>query len=424
MEKKFQAIRGMHDLLPEETSLWQNIEKHIRETVSCFGYQEIRMPILESTHLFKRSIGEITDIVEKEMYSFSDRNGDSLSLRPEGTASCVRAAIEHGLLYNQTQRLWYQGPMFRHERPQKGRYRQFFQVGVEAFGMSGPDIDVELIQLTSELWKRLGINQLKLHLNTLGSNSERLIYKSRLVEYLRDNQSKLDEDSLRRLKSNPMRVLDSKNPEIQDLIKNAPSIISFLGDDSKQHFDFICETLGLLGISFTIDPYLVRGLDYYSNTVFEWKTDLLGSQGTICAGGRYDGLVAQLGGQETPAIGFALGMERLISIVKKIGKDISTTSLDAYFIVVGSEAKKQSFAISQELRDKIPEIKLIINCGNASLKSQFKKADKSGAMYALIIGDDELKNNEIGIKSLRDNEQQISLKVEDLIKFFLKVKEN
>ncbi len=424
MEKKIQAIRGMHDLLPEDTYRWQIVEQCIRTVVSCFGYQEIRMPIVEYTDLFQRSIGEVTDIVEKEMYTFQDRNGDKLSLRPEGTASCVRAAIENGLLHNQTQRLWYQGPMFRHERPQKGRYRQFYQVGVEAYGMPGPDIDIELIQLTNDLWKKLEINELKLHLNTLGNLNERAKYKEELIKYLKKFKEKLDEDSIRRLDSNPLRILDSKNPETQNLIEDAPSMLSFLGKDSRAHFNFICNELESLNISYLVDTHLVRGLDYYSHTVFEWKTDLLGSQGTICAGGRYDGLVSQLGGQDVPAIGFALGMERLVSVIDKIGKRIENLKFDAYFILVGDEAKKRSFKISQELRDKVPGIRLITHCGDNSFKSQFKRADKSGAKLALIMGEDELKNGEISIKNLREEAEQISIKIENLVDFFIEYKKN
>lgn len=338
MSAKIQSIRGMHDVLPEHSGLWQYFERIIRNTIQQYGYREIRMPVVESTDLFCRSIGEVTDIVEKEMYTFQDRNGDSLTLRPEGTASCVRAAIQHGLLHNQQQRLWYMGPMFRHERPQKGRYRQFHQIGVETFGIDGPDIDAELIMMTARFWQQLGLNNIRLELNTLGSNEARSTYRDVLVDYLNQHHDQLDDESQRRLTSNPLRILDSKNPAMQDMIEAAPKLMDHLDDESRDHFEQLQQILSQAGIEFRINTRLVRGLDYYCKTVFEWVTDELGAQGTVCAGGRYDGLVEQLGGKSTSAAGFAMGVERLLSLIENNGVQIEP-ELDVYMLLQGRKLK-------------------------------------------------------------------------------------
>ncbi len=407
MAKLIQAIRGMNDILPEQTPYWQYVENTFRQLMQSYGYQEIRMPIVESTGLFKRSIGEVTDIVEKEMYTFEDRNGDSLTLRPEGTASCVRATMQHGLLHNQIQRLWYSGPMFRHERPQKGRYRQFHQFGVEAFGLAGPDIDAELILMSNRLWQKLGMSDdVMLELNSLGSSAARQEYREVLVKYFEAHQSELDEDSLRRLHTNPLRILDSKNPEMQKLNENAPKLIDHLDAESKQDFEALCKTLNDAGVSYKINPRLVRGLDYYSKTVFEWVTDKLGAQGTVCAGGRFDGLVEQLGGKATPAIGFALGIERLIELLE-IPEDVQRdNNLNAYLVLVGDAALAKGMPLSEKWRNEIPGLKLQVHCGGGSIKSQMKKADKSGANIAFILGDDELEKNVITVKYLREKKEQ------------------
>jgi histidyl-tRNA synthetase len=419
MANNIQAVRGMHDLLPEHTANWQFVEQCIRDIVGAYGYSEIRLPIVEKTELFKRSIGEVTDIVEKEMYTFDDRNGDSLTLRPEGTAGCLRACLEHGLLHNQTLRLWYYGQMFRHERPQKGRYRQFTQLGVETYGMPGPDIDAEIIVLTDRLWKRLGLrDKLQLQLNTLGTIEERLQYREKLVEYFNAYYGQLDEDSLRRLETNPLRILDSKNPDMKALIGNAPVLMDYLGEESLQHFRQLTQTLELLGIAYSLNTRLVRGLDYYSKSVFEWVTDELGAQGTVCAGGRYDGLVAQLGGKENYAVGFALGMERLLALLESAGNIEARAAPNIYMIRVGPEAEQFGFGVAEQLRDALPGIKLQMHCGGGSFKSQFKKADKSGAEYALIIGGDEAARQEVGIKALRREEEQINLPITEAEKFF------
>ena len=404
----------MHDTLPQQTPLWQYLERQIRKVLQQYAYEEIRTPVVEMTELFKRSIGEVTDIVEKEMYTFEDRNGDSLTLRPEGTAACVRACMEGGLLHNQTQRLWYQGPMFRHERPQKGRYRQFQQIGVETFGLNGPDIDLELILITQRIWKALGLDGLELQLNTLGTLEERTAYREVLVSYFRQHLDQLDEDSLRRLESNPLRILDSKNPDLKELNENAPSLMDYLGADSKEHFETLCQGLDAAGISYVINPRLVRGLDYYSLTVFEWVTAQLGAQGTICAGGRFDGLVKQLGGRETPAIGFAMGLERLIMLLEARIDSESLRVIDLYLVMMGTAAQRYGMVLAETLRDELPECRLQVNCGDGSLKSQFKKADKSGAKYALVLGDDELEQGVISLKPLRGQGEQQMVELDKL----------
>jgi histidyl-tRNA synthetase len=408
----------MHDMLPEQAPAWQYLEKAVRALLQAYGYQEIRMPMLEKTELFCRSIGEVTDIVEKEMYTFEDRNGDSLTLRPEGTASCVRACLEHSLLRGQSQRLWYSGPMFRHERPQRGRYRQFHQFGVETFGIAEADIDAELIIMTARLWKQLGLTDVRLELNSLGTTEARKQYRDILVEYLSAHADKLDEDSQRRLTTNPLRVLDSKNPDMQAIIENAPSLLDHLDQESVEHFDKLKELLAAAGIEYVINPRLVRGLDYYSRTVFEWVTDQLGAQGTICAGGRFDGLVEQLGGKSTPAAGFAMGIERLLALLEDNGWQAPPQTPHAYVVMVGDRAALFGVRLAEALRDKLPGLKLMMNCGAGSFKSQFKRADKSGADYAIVIGDDEAEQGVVSLKPLRDDADQQTL-AEDALAAFL-----
>ncbi len=415
MSKNIQAIRGMHDILPERIAIWHRIEDTARRVLAGYGYSEIRTPLVEVTELFKRSIGEVTDIVEKEMYSFEDRNGDSLSLRPEGTASCVRAAVEHGLLV-QPQRLWYRGPMFRYERPQRGRYRQFHQIGVEAFGLAGPDIDLELILLTARLWKQLGLVGFRLELNTLGDQPERQVYREQLLTYLRQHADQLDADSQRRLETNPLRILDSKHPQTQAIVADAPTLMDSLGEETRAHFEHICHRLDQAGVAYRVNPRLVRGLDYYNRTVFEWITDELGAQGTVCAGGRYDGLVEQLGGRSTPAVGFAMGLERLVELAEQTGFSAEPT-VDAYLVAVGETAQAAAPGIAERLRDTLPTLRLLTHCGGGSFKSQFKKADKSGARFALVLGEEELERAVIGVKDLRANNEQRELRIDDLASF-------
>ncbi|MBB5320364.1 histidyl-tRNA synthetase [Marinobacter oulmenensis] len=406
---KIKAIRGMNDILPDQTAVWQYVESRVRNVLGQYGYQEIRMPIVEHTELFKRSIGEVTDIVEKEMYTFDDRNGDSLTLRPEGTACCVRAAEEHGLLFNQTRRLWYTGPMFRHERPQKGRYRQFHQVGVECFGMSGPDIDAELLILTARLWKALGLEgHARLEINSIGTSESRRVYREALVVYLEQYRDRLDEDSKRRLSTNPLRILDSKDPETRQVLSDAPVLDDYLDEESRTHFEQLKALLDAAGIDYTINPALVRGLDYYGKTVFEWITDSLGAQGTICAGGRYDGLVEQLGGKPTDAVGFAMGLERLILLLETlelIPADVNNAA-DVYVTAMGDQAVAPALAIAEKLRAALPKAVVVSHCGGGSFKSQMKKADRSGARYALIVGEQEIADGTVGLKPLRDDEPQ------------------
>jgi histidyl-tRNA synthetase len=409
MAKSIQAIRGMRDILPQQTPAWQFLERQVADVLAAHGYGEIRMPIVEMTELFKRSIGEVTDIVEKEMYTFDDRNGDSLTLRPEGTAGCVRAAMENGLLHNQTQRLWYQGPMFRHERPQKGRYRQFHQIGVEAFGMQGPDVDAELVLMTAQIWARLGIDGLELQINTLGTPAERAAYRAELVAYLSAHEDALDEDSRRRLHGNPLRVLDSKNPAMQALIAAAPTLDAHLGEDSRAHFAFVLSILEQAGVPYVRNPRLVRGLDYYSRTVFEWVTDRLGAQGTVCAGGRYDGLVEQLGGRPTPAVGFAMGLERLIAIIEESSPDAGRHAADLYLVLLGEAATAQGLILAHRLRQALPGRCVLTHCGGGGMKAQFKRADRSGARFALVIGDAEIERGEVVVKPLRGDEPQVAV---------------
>ena len=415
VSERIRAIRGMNDILPEQTSLWRYVENTFVNCLSRYGYEEIRFPLIENTQLFKRTLGEVTDIVEKEMYTFSDLNGDSLTLRPEGTASCVRACLEHGLLHNQQQKLWYMGPMFRHERPQKGRYRQFTQFGVEAFGMSGPNIELELISINNRLWSKLGFaNEVQLQVNTLGELSERIAYKETLVDYFQKHYNLLDEDSKKRLERNPMRILDSKNPELTELIAAAPKLIDVLGPESKAHFESFCAGLDVLKIPYVINPVLVRGLDYYGHTVFEWVTDKLGSQATICAGGRYDKLVEQLGGSTTPAVGFALGLERIVLLMELLNLGFDSTSFSLFIVATTNAAITNALILAESIRDAYPQIDVITNSSGGSFKSQFKKADKSGARLALILGEEEVQNQNVSIKDLRNEAEQITVEQKNL----------
>lgn len=414
MAKTIQAIRGMNDCLPEVSGTWQRVESTLRQVVANYGYQEIRTPIVESTDLFKRSIGEVTDIVEKEMYTFEDRNGDSLTLRPEGTASTVRAGNEHGLLYNQQQRLWYMGPMFRHERPQKGRYRQFHQFGVETYGIDGPDIDVEVILLSARIWKAFGISdQVTLQINSLGSNEARQNYRDALVGYLKARADKLDEDSLRRMETNPLRVLDSKNPDVQAAIADAPSLLDYLDEESKTHFSNLCERLTQAGIQYEVNSRLVRGLDYYNRTVFEWVTDSLGAQGTVCAGGRYDGLVEQLGGKATPAVGFAMGMERLVLLLTTLqATDEDNRAADVYVTAMGVEG--YALTVAEQLRDSCPDLRIMMHCGGGNFKKQLKRADKTGAAVAVLLGSEEAEKQLATVKPLRGDGEQETVALSEL----------
>jgi histidyl-tRNA synthetase len=416
MADKIQAVRGMNDILPEQIATWQKLEALLRRLTKQYGYQEIRLPILEKTELFKRCIGDVTDIVEKEMYNFQDQNGESLSLRPEGTAGCVRAGIERGLLYNQVQRWWYLGPMFRHERPQKGRYRQFHQFGVEVFGLAQAEIDAELILMTARLWSELGLqHRLNLQVNSLGSVETRKVHKEKLVDYFNEHRNQLDEDSKRRLQTNPLRILDSKDPTMRDLISKAPQLLDFLDEESDQHFTALQALLGSAGICFTVNPCLVRGLDYYNKTVFEWvMTDTEAAQNTVCAGGRYDGLVEQLGGQPTPAIGFALGLERLINLLPPLSA-AQEQVLDIYFINVGELARQQGLMLAEQLRKELVNISIVFDCSGATIKSQLKRADKSQAHFALILGDAEVESNTISFKYLREEKPQETLFQSELV---------
>ncbi|ACX87073.1 histidine--tRNA ligase [Pectobacterium parmentieri] len=407
MAKNIQAIRGMNDYLPAETALWQRIENSLKQVLSGYGYNEIRLPIVEQTPLFKRAIGEVTDVVEKEMYTFDDRNGESLTLRPEGTAGCVRAGIEHGILYNQEQRLWYVGPMFRYERPQKGRYRQFHQLGCEVFGLQGPDIDAELILMTARWWRVLGIaDHVKLELNSIGSLDARARYREALVAFLEQHKDQLDEDCLRRMYTNPLRVLDTKNPQIQALLNDAPVLTDYLDDESREHFEALGELLTQSGIPYTVNPRLVRGLDYYNRTVFEWVTTSLGAQGTVCAGGRYDGMVEQLGGHATPAVGFAMGLERLVLLVQSVNPDFKAQpSVDAYLISSGTGTQVAAMQLAEKLRDALPQLKLMTNYGGGNFKKQFARADKWGARVALVLGENEVAAGQVVVKNLSNGEQ-------------------
>ncbi len=396
----------MNDILPTDSAAWRSLEKKLLLLMDNYGYQEIRTPLLEKTELFARSIGDVTDIVEKEMYTFDDRNGDSLSLRPEGTAGCVRAGIEHGFLHNQTIRLWYMGTMYRHERPQKGRYREFRQLGVEAFGMQGPDIDAELIMMTARLWRVLNLQNVRLEINSLGSSAERADYRRALIDFFGQRKNELDEESLKRLDKNPLRILDSKNPELRLLIASAPAFADFMGAESRSHFEGLQRMLDNAGITYTVNPRLVRGLDYYNLTVFEWITGELGAQGTVCAGGRYDGLVEQLGGSSTPAIGFAIGLERLLALIGQQESVPTELVPDIYVLNAANGNDSAGLALAEALRNAVPGRSIVYHCGPASLKNQLKRADRSGARLAVILGEDELAAGEVTLKPLRDGVEQ------------------
>jgi histidyl-tRNA synthetase len=404
----------MNDILPEVAGTWRYLESEVQDIVQSYGYDEIRLPILEYTELFKRSIGEVTDIVEKEMYTFKDRNGESLALRPEATASVVRAGMTNGLLHNQKQKLWTSGPMFRYEKPQKGRYRQFHQFNVEALGYDGPDIDAELIIMSARMWQRLGIDKIRLEINSLGVPESRARYREALVEYFSGVKNRLDEDSIRRLEQNPLRILDSKNPEMQDVVQAAPVMLDYLDEESVEHFAGLRALLDAAGVEFEVNPRLVRGLDYYSRTVFEWITDALGSQGAVCSGGRYDGLVEKLGGRATPAVGWAMGIERFVALYEACGGETPLTEPDVYIAALGDGTQARAFALAEELRDRIGGIRVEMNLGGGSFKSQMKRADKSAATYALILGEQELGEGRIGLKPLRSGDEQESIALDDL----------
>ncbi len=416
MAKNIQAIRGMNDCSPTESPLWQWIEGQVRQILSSYGYSEVRMPIVESTPLFARAIGEVTDVVSKEMYTFWD-NDEQLTLRPEGTAGCVRAAIEHGWIYNNEQRLWYMGPMFRHERPQKGRYRQFHQAGVEVFGIATPEIDAELIILTARLWKALGIEQhVSLQLNSIGSLEARANYRSALVAFLENHQDLMSEEEKERLVKNPLRILDTKNQALQDVLDGAPKLLDYLDDESREHFAQLCGLLDTVGIQYEINPKLVRGLDYYNKTVFEWVTSALGAQGTVCGGGRYDGLVEQLGGRATSGVGFAMGLERLVLLVQEVNKSIPVKSaVDIYVVYQGEGTTLAAFQIAEKLRSELPHLSTMLHCSGGNFKKQFKRADKSGATLALVLGESEVQNNQVVVKHLLGAAEQQTIDVFNLI---------
>ncbi|HFQ4905986.1 TPA: histidine--tRNA ligase [Vibrio vulnificus] len=422
MAKTIQAIRGMNDCLPTQSPLWQKLEGAVKNVISAYGYNEMRMPIVEMTHLFSRAIGEVTDVVEKEMYTFEDRNGDSLTLRPEGTAGCVRAGIENGLLYNQEQRVWYMGPMFRHERPQKGRYRQFHQCGVEVFGLNGPDVDAELIMMTARLWRELGIDKhVRLELNSIGSLEARANYRTALIAFLEQHIDVLDEDCKRRMHTNPLRVLDTKNPDVQAILGDAPRLSDYLDPESTQHFAVLCELLDAAGIEYTVNERLVRGLDYYNRTVFEWITESLGSQGTVCGGGRYDGLVEQLGGKATPAVGFAMGLERLVLMLETLELTDVRRSVDVYVVTAGEGTMMAGMKLAEQVREAIPGVRVMNHFGGGNFKKQFKRADKVGAVVALVLGENEVADNTVVLKDLAGGEQvtysqqEIASKIAELI---------
>ena len=416
MAKNIQAIRGMNDCSPTESPLWQWIEGQVRQILSSYGYSEVRMPIVESTPLFARAIGEVTDVVSKEMYTFWD-NDEQLTLRPEGTAGCVRAAIEHGWIYNNEQRLWYMGPMFRHERPQKGRYRQFHQAGVEVFGIATPEIDAELIILTARLWKALGIDKhVSLQLNSIGSLEARANYRSALVAFLENHQDLMSEEEKERLVKNPLRILDTKNQALQDVLDGAPKLLDYLDDESREHFAQLCGLLDAVGIQYEINPKLVRGLDYYNKTVFEWVTSALGAQGTVCGGGRYDGLVEQLGGHATSGVGFAMGLERLVLLVQEVNKSIPVKSaVDIYVVYQGEGTTLAAFQLAEKLRSELPHLSTMLHCSGGNFKKQFKRADKSGATLALVLGESEVQNNQVVVKHLLGGAEQQTIDVANLI---------
>ena len=416
MAKTIQAIRGMNDCSPTESPLWQWIEAKVRHVLASYGYSEVRMPIVESTPLFARAIGEVTDVVSKEMYTFWD-NDEQLTLRPEGTAGCVRAAIERGWIYNNEQRLWYMGPMFRHERPQKGRYRQFHQAGVEVFGIANPEIDAELIILTARLWKELGIDQhVSLQLNSIGSLEARANYRSALVAFLENHQDLMSDEEKERLVKNPLRILDAKNEALQEVLNGAPKLLDYLDDESHEHFNQLCSLLDAMGVKYEINPKLVRGLDYYNKTVFEWVTSALGAQGTVCGGGRYDGLVEQLGGHATQGVGFAMGLERLVLLVQEVNKEITLPqAVDLYLVYAGEGTTLNAFQIAEQIRTELPQVRVMTHCSGGKFQKQFKRADKIEAKYALVIGESEVQAKTVVVKDLRNGAEQITLSQVDLI---------
>lgn len=413
---KIQAVRGMQDILPAQKAIHRHIEEVARSVLAGYGYQEIGLPVLEQTQLFKRLVGENTDIVEKEMYTFDDRNGDSLTMRPEGTAGCARFGEENGLLFNQVQRLWYIGPMFRYERPQKGRYRQFDQIGAECFGMAGPDIDAELLLMNARLWRDLGlIEDVRLELNSIGTSESRGAYREKLVAYLEKYRDDLDEDSQRRLSTNPMRILDSKSEMTQAILVDAPSIADSLDNESKQHFEDLCQMLDDSGLAYEVNTNIVRGLDYYNRTVFEWITDTLGAQGTVCGGGRYDGLVEQMGGRGSPGVGFAMGLDRLaLMLAEKIE---SSGVADVYVVSQGAEARRVAMQVAEEVRDGVRGLRVQMHCGDGKFKAQLKKADASGARLALVLGEEEVANSSVSVKMLRESGDQISCSRDKLVSY-------
>ncbi len=418
------SLRGMHDILPTDSPSWQQLEQRLRDLLQAYGYAEMRTPLLERTDLFCRSIGDATDIVEKEMYAFPDRHGESIALRPENTASCVRAALQHGLMRSGALRIWYMGPMFRYERPQKGRYRQFHQVGAEVYGVAGPVVEVELMLLTARLWRALGIDHaVRLEINTLGTDVDRAAYREKLVAYFTEHQDQLDEDSQRRLGTNPLRILDSKNPDLQSLIEAAPKLRDNLSEESAEHFEQLQQGLKAAKVEFTINPRLVRGLDYYSHTVFEWVTDHLGAQGTVCAGGRYDGLVTQLGGPETPAVGWAMGMERLLVLLEELNGSVEAVPTHAYLVAMGGEAQAAALALSERLRDAVPGLRLVSNVAGGNAKAQFKRADRSGATVALVVGEQELSDGSFSVKPLRGDGEQQSLSFAQTVDYLIELTE-
>jgi len=419
LSESIQSIRGFGDVLPAESPVWQFVEETFKAELKRYGFDEIRLPIVEKTELFARSIGEVTDIVEKEMYTFQDRNGDSLTLRPEGTAGCVRAALQRGLLHNARPRLWYAGPMFRHERPQKGRYRQFHQVGAEAFGVPGPDIDAEMILMSGRILRALGLQNLRLEINNLGSKASRAAYREQLVSYFEGQADQLDEDARRRLHSNPLRILDTKNPAMVDVVRDAPDLLAAIDDDSRQHFETLQQVLGAANQAFTVNSRLVRGLDYYGGTVFEWISDDLGAQGTVLAGGRYDALVAQIGGRDTPAIGFAAGIERLVALVEAAGTAPAPTRPHAYLVIGDPDLLEAAIALAEKLRDALPGLRLEVNAGGGSMKSQLRRADRSGAALALLLGHEEVAAGEVTVKDLRGQAEQARVAMDALQKTLL-----
>ena len=416
MAKTIPAIRGMNDCSPTESPLWQWIEAKVRHVLASYGYSEVRMPIVESTPLFARAIGEVTDVVSKEMYTFWD-NDEQLTLRPEGTAGCVRAAIERGWIYNNEQRLWYMGPMFRHERPQKGRYRQFHQAGVEVFGIANPEIDAELIILTARLWKELGIDQhVSLQLNSIGSLEARANYRSALVAFLENHQDLMSDEEKERLVKNPLRILDTKNEVLQEVLNGAPKLLDYLDDESHEHFNQLCSLLDAMGVKYEINPKLVRGLDYYNKTVFEWVTSALGAQGTVCGGGRYDGLVEQLGGHATQGVGFAMGLERLVLLVQEVNKEITLPqAVDLYLVYAGEGTTLNAFQIAEQIRTELPQVRVMTHCSGGKFQKQFKRADKIEAKYALVIGESEVQAKTVVVKDLRNGAEQITISQADLI---------